>query len=294
MRFRSGRWQPALVVDAWAHNACRDGHIASASSRGASAGAGAAEGATCSLDVAEDVAKIEEPVVNARSLKKIIPLGIIFFFCLFNYTILRDTKDVLVVTAPNSGAEAIPFLKTWVNLPFAIACMLLYTRAGATLGSEALFYASVTPFLAFFFLFAFAIYPNASTLHPIDWADWLITKAGPAFKGPIGIVRNWTYALFYVMAEMWGSVVVSLGFWSFANQITSVREAKVFYPLFGLGANVSLVISGYAVKYFSQIRANLPPGADPWDVSLKALMSLVALGGVIMLATNWYMYRCDE
>ena len=80
VRFRSGRWQPALVVDAWAHNACRDGHIASASSRGASAGAGAAEGATCSLDVAEDVAKIEEPVGNARSLKKIIPLGIIFFF----------------------------------------------------------------------------------------------------------------------------------------------------------------------------------------------------------------------
>ena len=28
------------------------------------------------------------------------------FFCiLFNYTILRDTKDVLVVTAPGSGAE---------------------------------------------------------------------------------------------------------------------------------------------------------------------------------------------
>ena len=36
------------------------------------------------------------------------------FFCiLFNYTILRDTKDVLVVTAPGSGAEIIPFLKTW-------------------------------------------------------------------------------------------------------------------------------------------------------------------------------------
>jgi hypothetical protein len=43
------------------------------------------------------------------------------FFCiLFNYTILRDTKDVLMVTAPKSGAEVIPFLKTYVNLPAAI------------------------------------------------------------------------------------------------------------------------------------------------------------------------------
>ena len=41
------------------------------------------------------------------------------FFCiLFNYTILRDTKDVLVVTS--AGAEIIPFLKTYVQLPSAI------------------------------------------------------------------------------------------------------------------------------------------------------------------------------
>lgn len=44
-------------------------------------------------------------------LKKILPLGLIFFFILFSYTILRDTKDVLVVTAPKAGAEIIPFLK---------------------------------------------------------------------------------------------------------------------------------------------------------------------------------------
>ena len=33
-------------------------------------------------------------------LRKIVPLAIMFFCILFNYTILRDTKDVLVVTAP--------------------------------------------------------------------------------------------------------------------------------------------------------------------------------------------------
>ena len=49
---------------------------------------------------------------------------------LFNYTILRDTKDVLVVTAPGSGAEIIPFLKTWVNLPMAIGFTVLYTKVG--------------------------------------------------------------------------------------------------------------------------------------------------------------------
>ena len=50
-------------------------------------------------------------------------------------------------------------------------------------------------------------------------------------------------------------------FWGFANQITTVDEAKTFYPFFGLGANVALIFSGRAVKYFSQIRAGLPAGA---------------------------------
>ena len=115
-------------------------------------------------------------------LKKIVPLAIMFFCILFNYTILRDTKDVLVVTAPGGSAEvsrcsrrllllrysrlhsrfllplplpsptpasfshsrfrlqAIPFLKTWVNLPGAIAFTVLYSSMANRLGRQALFY----------------------------------------------------------------------------------------------------------------------------------------------------------
>jgi hypothetical protein len=38
-------------------------------------------------------------------------------------------QDVLVVTAPGSGAEIIPFLKTWVNLPAAIGFTIVYAKA---------------------------------------------------------------------------------------------------------------------------------------------------------------------
>jgi ATP/ADP translocase len=40
-------------------------------------------------------------------------------------------QDVLVVTAPGSGAEIIPFLKTWVNLPMAIGFTVMYAKVGA-------------------------------------------------------------------------------------------------------------------------------------------------------------------
>ena len=88
--------------------------------------------------------------ISSFTWQKIIPLGIMFFCILYNYTILRDTKDVLVVTAPGSGAEIIPFLKTWVNLPMAIGFTVLYTKLANVLSQEQLFYTCIIPFIAFF------------------------------------------------------------------------------------------------------------------------------------------------
>lgn len=74
------------------------------------------------------LARLRSALPPPAELKKVTPLGGIFFFILFAYTILRDTKDVLVVTAPGSGAEIIPFLKTYVNLPGAIGFTVLYSK----------------------------------------------------------------------------------------------------------------------------------------------------------------------
>ncbi|CAD6251464.1 unnamed protein product [Miscanthus lutarioriparius] len=225
--------------------------------------------------------------VETKTLKKIVPLGLMFFCILFNYTILRDTKDVLVVTAKGSSAEIIPFLKTWVNLPMAIGFMLLYTKLADVLSKEALFYAVIFPFIAFFGAFAYVLYPMRDAIHPTALADRLLASLGPSFLGPVAILRVWSFCLFYVMAELWGSVVISVLFWGFANQITTVEEAKEFYPLFGLGANVALIFSGRTVKYFSNMRKNLGPGVDGWAISLKAMMSIVVILGLVITGIYW-------
>ena len=157
--------------------------------------------------------------VEVATLKKIIPLGMMFFCILFNYTILRDTKDVLVVTARGSSAEIIPFLKTWVNLPMAVGFMLLYTKLANVLSKQALFYSVILPFIGFFGAFGFVLYPLSNYIHPQAFADKLLNILGPRFLGPLAIMRIWSFCLFYVMAELWGSVVISVLFWGFANQV---------------------------------------------------------------------------
>jgi AAA family ATP:ADP antiporter len=236
-----------------------------------------------------------EPVkkegMSAKTIKKLLPLGLMFFCILFNYTILRDTKDVLVVTAPNSGAEIIPFLKTYVNLPAAIGFTLLYSRLCNTLPQDKVFYAVLTPFLMFFGAFGGLIYPNRMFLHPNGAADFLAQSLPSFFLPLIAIFRNWTYALFYVMAELWGSVVVSVLFWGFANEVTTVQEAKKYYPLFGLMANVALIFSGQYVKLVSVFRAGLSKDVDAWGYSLKLLMGAVVAGGGLILGIYNYMQR---
>lgn len=56
------------------------------------------------------------------------------------------------------------------------------------------------------------------------------------------------------------------------TQITTTKEAKKYYPLFGLGANVALIFSGQYVRFVSAFRASLPAHVDKWGASLKLLM----------------------
>ena len=228
--------------------------------------------------------------VHAFELKKIIPMLLMFFFISFNYTILRDTKDTLLVTS-SAGAEAITFIKVWGVVPAAILFTLIYAKLSNILSRENLFYVTITPFLVFFALFVTVIYPNFSSLQPNAFADALKAALPPGASGFVESIRNWPVGLFYILAELWGSVVLSLLFWAFANDTTKVSEAKRFYALFGLGANLALVVSGPTIVLVSDIRDSLPPGVDAWQVSLNYLMSFVVIAGLGVIATYWCINR---
>lgn len=234
-------------------------------------------------------AKLKSTIPPKNERQKLIPLGVMFFCILFNYTILRDTKDVLMITAYKSGAEVIPFIKTYCNLPAAIGFTGLYASMCDRMELKNVFYACVIPFLIFFASFALFMYPARSVIHPHGLVDILANHLPAGFSAPLAIIRNWSFALFYVMAEMWGSVVTSLLFWGFANEVTTVDEAKKYYPLFGMGANVALIFSGQYVKWVSKMRGTLAPGVDAWAVSLRYLMAAVVGSGGVLLAAYKYM-----
>ena len=83
------------------------------------------------------------------------------------------------------------------------------------------------PFFAFFATFALLIYPNRSFLHHHRLVDNLANHLPAGFSAPLAIVSNWSFALFYVMAEMWGSLVTSLLFGVLPIGISDSLKSKL-------------------------------------------------------------------
>lgn len=179
--------------------------------------------------------------------KKFLPMAAMMFCILLNYSTLRSIKDGFVVT--QIGPESISFLKTYIVLPFALLSMVVYVKLCDVLSQQNVFYAVTSFFLAYLVLFAFVLYPNPDLVHPNPETISYFSDNYPNFKWFIRIIGKWSFASFYTMSELWGSMMLSLLFWQFANQITKTDEAKRFYSMFGMLANLALPVTALIIGY---------------------------------------------
>ncbi len=229
--------------------------------------------------------------VRRNELRLFVPLVLMFFFICLNYNVLRAAKDALVVTAPCSGAEAIPFIKVWAILPAAFLMTYLFTRLSNRFNYEKIFYIMMGLFLGFFFIFAFVLFPLSDYLHPTRFADYLSEILPVGFKGLIAVFRNWTFTTFYVMSELWGTTIMTVLFWGFANEIMSVGRAKRFYTLLMIGGNLAGAVAGQLVASLSSLGSKwgAMSGKEPWSCSLTLICCLIIACGLgAVAAFRWF------
>jgi AAA family ATP:ADP antiporter len=74
------------------------------------------------------------PIDSENELKKFLPLAFIMFCILFNYTLLRDTKDTIIVNS--AGAGTISFLKLYCVTPAAVLFVILYAKLANIVSRE--------------------------------------------------------------------------------------------------------------------------------------------------------------
>jgi AAA family ATP:ADP antiporter len=231
------------------------------------------------------------PVEN-HEFKKFFPMAFMFGCVLFNYTMLRSIKDSLVVT--HLGAEAISFIKLYMTFPIAILFAIIYAKMTNLMSQKQIFYSFCSLFLAFFMIFAFIIYPNQDFFHPSPEPIMALSEKSVSifglydlhlshFKWFFKIFTKWSFGLFYVFCELWGSMMLSLLFWQFANSITKTDEAKRFYPMIGLLGNIGLLASGLMLIFLS---SNTGGGGDMFGDDAKLAVS-AANEGFLISSVTW-------
>merc|ERR1712151_949597 len=193
----------------------------------------------------------------------------------------------------------IPFLKLWGTLPVSVLFVLVYSKLSNILKADTLFYTMVTPFLIFFVAFGYVIYPNLELFRPdaltnsmqVGIVSSLPVGMHPTLLKLVEVIRVWPYAIFYVAAELWGSMGISLLFWQFANQTTRTFEARRFYSSYAQLGNLALVASGVTIVFLSDIRENVAPGVDAWGVTLRYLSTAIGIGCVVIMTTYYWICK---
>jgi len=238
------------------------------------------------VDVTKDFSKWRRRLwpFHRSELKKLLPLILIKFLISVNYGILTNMKEAMVVTAKGSGAEVIPVLKGWIVLPMAFIMAIVYSKLSHVLSKRTLFYTMLGGFLAVIFLYGFILYPNAEFFTPTASSDWLIQKIGTKYSHWVAVYRNWIHSLLFITAELWGSVVILLMFWGFANDVTNVSEAKRSYNIYIAAGDVAAFSIGPIVCFATKKLAIFP-----FMFTVQALLGMAIAIGLLIMYIYWWV-----
>jgi AAA family ATP:ADP antiporter len=230
---------------------------------------------------------IELFIQNKRYiLCKYLPTSVMLMLSAYIYSLLRGVKDSILV--PSLGAELISFVKFYGVFPSTIIFFICFSKLANILSRDKLYFTIVSFFMSFFLLYAFVLSPYCEYFHP-DLSH--LVTAFPKLKYQILMIENWTISLFYIMSELCGTVMLTLLFWQFANDLYSVREAKKTYALFGLLGQTGLVFAGVVQNHVSNYFINNPNDHSAWESSLKWMMISIAIAGFGSIFIYWWMYK---
>ena len=207
--------------------------------------------------------------------KRFLMLGQ-FFLIIFVYHILKDLKDTLVITSSDAGAEVIPFIKIWIILPFAILTSYLFSKLYNRFGREKTLYFFATSLLSAYVLFAFCLFPFRNELSLNHLADYLSMYLPSGCKGFVAMTCFWIYSFFYLAAELWSMIILTVLFWGYVNDVTSMEQAKSFYPLCIFVGNCAGILSGQTSRFLCQTLMDYVT----WQETLQLMVLIVLICGL--------------
>lgn len=195
------------------------------------------------------------PIQN-RELRKFLPLASIFTLISFVYALARALKDMIILD--EAGAAAIYFIKLFGITPSMIVFTILYSKVSTVTNRDGRFNAVMIYFLVFFALSLLFLLPHKESLKLVGFAE-MMTAHFPRLVGLWQIIALWPVTLFYIHAEAWGTFALGVSFWTLANEVTGIEQAKRFYGSLSLFAALGTIGAGNILN-LERVRSNFSYG----------------------------------
>ncbi|KAI5171178.1 ATP:ADP antiporter, AAA family [Nematocida sp. LUAm3] len=221
---------------------------------------------------------------------KFFSLAVLGFNIAFIHTALRDGKDVLIMS--RMLPTSISFLKSTVVALSTIIFGFIFQWLMAKGTSMIRITTSIHLLFAIYFVvYSLFIIPLREYIEPYKWVvndafcdGKMYVNGLESLKGFLYIFCFWTSSFFYVVAELWSSIVLSLLHFGIINEVCPLRQALRFYSLLLVGSNCSNIIMGLIELYISS-----SSNGDPHYIDTFYRMLLIVLA--VLCIVNLYIYR---
>lgn len=229
-------------------------------------------------------------IVNVAPVEyeKCIMISLMFFVISYAYALLRELKDTFIIT--KQLPASISVLKLYWVPPISIVASTIVQKAFMKYSVGTVLLAFVTGYTFYFLLFGFAIMPLSSSLEPsIHVLGDFFTDEKMKFRGLqaagafLLTLTCWTSTLHFIAAEIWGSMILSLLFLTYANEICPFKQYLRFIPIIYIFSNLALVFSFFTVKLYSYITGLFGYRGRQWVLNIFVGGLLSACCGIILV-----------
>ncbi len=222
---------------------------------------------------------------------KVIAMLIMAFLITFVYEILRPIKTALILTADGSSAKIIPYLRMWLVLPSSFLMTWFISKLSSRFKRNQIFYIVLSLFLVLLFFFTTVLYPYQKILELECFTEFLSSKSILTMKEPLLIIKYWPRSLFFVLAELWVTAILSILFWGYVNEVTSLSDAKKLYAILLFVGNSAVIFSGLLGQLFSSsfFHSFIPSRALPWDKTVYGTLTFVLILGLCIIFIFSYL-----
>ena len=218
-----------------------------------------------------------------KGYKKLIFICILMILTMYIGGLVKAIKDILIV--PVLGAEVTTALKLYGTLPVTILMIFIYIKLLKKVKRSTIYYILNIFFSCFLLGYIFFVYPNSDYLN-IEFDPDFISQIRQDWYGLnylLIIIIHWTQSLFYIVAEVWSSMMFALLFWQIINQITAVKDAKRIYPIVTLVGQLGLMASGETVEHFADLSLY-----ENWNDTFYYLVMIVVLSTLVISINFFY------